>query len=152
MREAFQFLHRTAQVVLLDGFEQVVDAVHPESLQRILVVGRGKDHRTGDLGPLEYREGRTVGQVYIHEYQSGSLVLREPLHRVGDAFQLSDHLHMGKSLPQQRGEVYGGCRFVLYDNYSHTIAFYSAAGPRGSRTVKLFPSSTTLMSRSVSNL
>ena len=89
LAQQFQLVDGLLEVGAADGFQQVGNAVHPECLQGVLVVGGGEDDGAGDVNVFEDAEGGPVGQVYVHEYQFGHGVGGKPFqaayHTVGFA-------------------------------------------------------------------
>ena len=133
-----QLVDGLLQVAAADGFQQIGDAVHPESLQGILVVGGGKDDGTGDVDMLEDAEGRPVGQVYIHEYQLGHGMSGKPLQRTGHTVGLAYDVKLGIDLFHGRLQVAQGRFFVFYNQGLHI---------NGKVTLKFFSLSSMVMSR-----
>ena len=75
---------RSLKFRLLNGFEQVVYAVHLESLDGVVVVGRREDDGCVHTNLVENVEAVAVVKFNIHEYQVDIGTRGEPVHRIGD--------------------------------------------------------------------
>ena len=119
--QPFQFGKGGLHFLLVDGFQQVVDAVHFESPKGVFVIGSSEDDGAGDIRMLEYLEGRAVCQMDIHENQFGHGVATEPVDGIGYAVQYIDKFHVRCQLFQHRFQVTCGC-FLVFDNQVfHTV-------------------------------
>ncbi len=115
-----QLAQSGGQLGLVDGLEQVINAVDLEGLQRILVVGGGEDDRAGHAGLLKQLKAEAVGEVNVEEEHVGrgagaGKQGRGLRHRLGRA-----HYRHGRRLPgQQLGEAAGGQGLVFDDDCAH---------------------------------
>ena len=76
------FCNGTLQRLLADGLQQIVDAVHLESLQGIFIIGSGKNDRAGDRDAVKDGKRRPVSQMNVHENEIRHGMLTDPIDTV----------------------------------------------------------------------
>ena len=119
--EAVEFVKGAAQIVLSNGFKEVIYAVDFEGLEGVLVVGCGKDDGAGNFNLVEDMEGEAVGKVDIHEAEVGigsvsrGVELFEIFDALFDALYDGKDVELGRYLGKGALEMLRGYYFV-FDN------------------------------------
>jgi len=120
--EVLVFSQRVLELVLADGFFEIVDAIIVEGAGNIFIIGRGKDHGAGDADRFENIEREAVGQLDVHEYEVGLGILVQP----SDAF-----IHAGAAAHDGNGLIYSsqlfhhilvGGLFIFYNKHFHIFS------------------------------
>lgn len=119
--EAVEFVKGAAQIVLANGFEEVIYAVDFEGLKSVLVVGCGEDDGAGNFNLVEDMEGEAVGKVDVHEAEvgirsgGGGVEMLEIFDALFDALYNGKDMELGRYLGKGALEMLGGYYFV-FDN------------------------------------
>ena len=109
------------QIVLSNGFKEVIYAVDFEGLEGVLVVGSGEDDGTGDFNLVEDMEGEAVGKVDVHEAEVGiggcrrGVELLEVFDALLNALYDGEDVESGRQLGERALEVLRGYYFVFDD-------------------------------------
>lgn len=117
--ETVEFVKGSAQVVMSNGFEEVVYAVDFEGLKGVLVVGGGEDDGAGDFNLVEDVEGEAVGKVDVHEAEvgigsgGGCVELLEIFDALFDALYIGKDVELGRELSKGALEMLRGYYFVF---------------------------------------
>ena len=118
----FELLQRLAHRLDADGFEQVIDTVHLESLDGILIVGGGEDDGGVDGHAIEDAEGIAIRQLDVHEDQVGCGMALEPTDTFEHRIQLSQYLDGRVNLVNQTLDVLRSGYFVFDNQDLHVRA------------------------------
>src|SRR6185437_13608601 len=110
--------HRRSKPSVVKGFEQIVDRVHVERLERISLVRRHEDDRghAHDTDSGDDTEAVEARHLYVEKYDVGPELPdrvdgRLAARRIADELQL---VHLG----QQRSRQTPGRRFVVHDQHA----------------------------------
>jgi hypothetical protein len=112
---AVKFLQGGGQLFLFNRLEQVVYAVLLSSLQGILVIGSGENHRPHIGRMLENIKAQPIPQLYVEKSQIRSRVILQPLQGTFHAVQSAAYFSARPHLQDQLAEPFGGGVFVFYD-------------------------------------
>ena len=74
LRKSTKLCQRLSQRLRLHGLKQIIDAIHFESIDSILIVSRSEYNRHIDLHQFEDIKRRAIREMNIHKYQIGMLV------------------------------------------------------------------------------
>ena len=114
-RQSAKLVECPAKLLFLDRFENVVDAVDLESIERITVVRGRENDRAFDVYLLENLESLSVRQMNIHKNQIGQGIVLYPADRFDDRLDHGLDTDRRVDLEQQGFQV-GGSRRLVFDN------------------------------------
>ena len=98
------------------GLEQIIDAVHLEGPDGILVVGGGENNRAGHRGTLKQLKAQPIGQMNIQKQHVGRRLQGiEQHHGRGHRFGGGYYIHGRLLAPQQIGQAPGREGFIFDD-------------------------------------
>src|SRR5262249_14743190 len=64
---SLELADRTVQALLLDWFQQVVDRIHREGINRVVIVGGGEDHERIAIESFEQLESCETGHLDVQK-------------------------------------------------------------------------------------
>ena len=121
--QGLQFVQCILQIIPVDRFQQIGNAVDMKSPQSIFIVGSGKDDRT-------------FHQMNIHKHKFRHRMGLKPFDGIHNAVCLSDNFQPGRNFVNNGLQITQGSLFVFYNQCFHIS---------GSLTMKqLFSSFTTI--------
>ena len=132
------FIEGVAYVAHFYRFQQVVDAVHAECLDGILVVGGGEDDGGFHRNLVEDGECRAVRQVDVHEDQVRQRVRLQPQHGAGDALRVAGYPDARVDFRDNIREILVSGGFVFYNQYVHGGVILTG-GRHGRRSRRVLP-------------
>ena len=134
--QGLQFVQCILQIIPVDRFQQIRNAVDMKSPQSIFIVGSGKDDRTFHLHMLKHFKSRTVCQMNIHKHKFRHRMGLKPFDGIHNAVCLPDNFQPGRNFVNNGLQITQGSLFVFYNQCFHIS---------GSLTMKqLFSSFTTI--------
>ena len=138
LRKAVKLVQSMFESFLADGFQQVVNTIHLEGLQCILIISRGENNRASDIDLFKNGKRRAVGQMNVHKHQVRHGMAGNPIDTVFNGFKYANDFNTWADFQKKLLQRLRSHYFVFNYQCFHSDCTFSL---RGKVTLKIFPSS-----------